>query len=476
MNMNGIPPWFAAIVPLLVVLSFGGVLLRAALIQEQTDLHYRTMARQAMNEGNFAGARVYYSRLVSSDRKVDPKDEFNWAQIVARGGDPFAASEMIDQLAPDNATGYPAAHRLKAIQMAQNLGAIDRSEGGSELLEKTFEQLRHHLTRSGQENPLQLCDLWSGYYFASGQNEEGLKKVVESAAYEPKRWLAAAIASERQGNRIQRDRCYRLAEQHFTTQLDSDPLDFQSRIALAKVLVDTERVEAASALLADGLKLADRAELRRTASDLRLFQMSKVKGPLEEGFAKFNRLLAEAVELDPLNPEAYGRLLAVYQAAKSEEQRTQLRERLERQVVKGDSIAFAHFSLGSMHWLDGDLKNSIWHTEKALEINPGLLDVANNVAWLVSQQEDGDLDRALKLINVAVEKRPDVVNYRDTKGSILMKMKRWEEALVEMETILPRTSGEARKELHQRLAIVYAELGKDSLARMHEDEAADGAK
>lgn len=470
-SLYRLPLWAVAFVPLVVLLSFGAVLLRAALIREQTDLHYRTLARRAMNEGDYEGARIYYNRVVSTDRKVDPTDDFHWAEIVAWSGDLSAASKIIDELAPDRATGYPNAHRWKAIQLSRKLGTIDRSEGGSELLEQTLEQLRHHLTRSGRENPLQLCDLWSVFYFASGQDEEGLKKVVESADYDPNRWLAAAIASERQGNRLQRDRCYQAAERHFAGQVDADPLNFRSRIALAKVLVDTDRVAEASALLAEGLKLADRAELRRTASELRLFQMSKVEGPMDEGFAEFNRLLAEAIELDPSNPQAYGRLLTVYQEAQSAEQRTQLRERLERQVAKGDSIAFAHFSLGSIYWLDGDLKNSIWHTEKALEINPDLLDVANNVAWLVSQQEDADLERALSLVDSAIEKRPDVVNYRDTRGVILMKMERWEDALVELETILPRIEGEARKELHERLAKVYAELGKSSLARMHEEEA-----
>jgi predicted Zn-dependent protease len=476
MNLYRLPLWVAAFVPLLVVLSFGAVLIRAVMIQDQTDIHYRTLASQAMKMGDYDGARLYYSRLINDDRVIEPQDDFNWAQIIARDGESFAAFEIIEKLAPDNSAGYPDAHRLKAIQLSLKLSTIDRSQGGSELLEKTLEQLRHHLSRSGQANPLQLCDLWSAYYFASGMNEEGLNKIVESATYDPKRWLAAAIASEKQGDLTQRDRCYQAAKGYFSAQVESDPLDFQSRIALAKVLVDTDRVAEAETLLNEGLKLSDRAELRRTASDLRLFKISKVKEPLEVGFPDFNRLLAEAVALDPLNPQAYGLLLSLYQSAKSDEQRAELRERLERQVAKGEALAFAHFSLGSLYWLDGDLKNSMWHTEKALEIDPGLLNVANNVAWLLSQQENGDLERALKLINVAVEKRPDVVNYRDTKGAILMKMERWEDALIELETILPRTEGEARQDLHQRLAKIYTELGKESLAKMHEEEAAGGAK
>lgn len=463
--------WLAAVPPFLVLSVSGGVLLWASLVREKTDLRYRAMARQAMIEGDFESARVFYSRLVSSDRKVDPKDEFNWAEIVARGGDLPAAAELIDSLAPSDGTGYPDAHRARAVQLARELASIDRSEGGSERLEKTLQQLRHHLTRSGIENPLQLCDLWAGYYFASGQKNEGLKKVVESAAYDPNRWLAAAVASEQQGDMEQRAKCYQAAEKHFAANVEANPLDFQSRMALTKVLVDTERIDAAENLIGEGLKLTDREELRRTASDLRLYRMSKVKEPLEAGFAEFNRLLAEAVDLDPLNPQAYGQFLAVYQAAKSDEQRTQLRERLERQVAKGDSIAFAHFSLGSIYWLDGDAKNSLWHTEKALEINPDLLDVANNVAWLVSQQENGDLDRALKLIDVAIEKKPYQHEYRDTKGMILMKMERWDEALTQLEGILPSSVGDARRDLHTRLSTIYQALGKESLAKMHAEEA-----
>lgn len=458
--------------PVIVLVAFGAVLFRATVIQQKTDLSYRTMARQAVVEGDFDKARLLLARLVSNRRNVDPKDKYDWAGIVARGGDLMTANALIDELAPDDVTGYHEAHRAKAIRLARLVTILGHRAGDGESQEKNLKLLWHHLSHSGSEDPLQLCDLWAGYYFAIGQESQALKKVVESATHDPQRWLTAAITSERYGDVNQRDLCYQKAETYFASKIDADPMDYQSRLALTKVFADTNRIHAASDLLAKGLSLAERAELRRAASDLRLFEMTKIDAPLEDGLAVSNRLLAEALEFDPLNPQVYGRFLTVYQEAKSGAHRRQLRERLQRQVAKGEALAFSHFSLGAVYWLDGDWVNSMWHTEKAMEIAPELLQVANNVAWLESQRDDGDLMRALNLINIIVEKEPKLLEYRDTKGVILMKLDRWEEALVELETVLPHSAGQARKSLHERLALVYAKLGQDSLARMHEEEAA----
>jgi thioredoxin-like negative regulator of GroEL len=473
LNWDKYRPWFAALPAVFILVGFFAVLGRAAWVSDKTDLKYRTLARQVMAEGDYDSARIYYSRLVAGDRPVDPQDELNWAQILARGGDIQSASNVMDRLAPDDGYGLAEAHRFKANQLARRLAAINAEPGGSEQLEPTLERLRHHISRSGNQNPLELNDLWVSYYWAAGQQDEALKKIVESAQYDPRRWLQAAVVSGQRGDQLSRDRYLAEAGKYFKGVLDENPLDHQSRIALAKVMVDTRRVDEASTVLDDGLKLSERPELRRAASDLRLYRMQNVKSPLEEGFAEFNRLLAEAMDLDPVNPAAYGRLMEVYQRAQSQEQRSELRARLERQIARGDSIAFAHFSLGGILWLEGDSENSLWHTEKAFTLNPDLLDVANNLAWLISEQESADLDRALELIEIAVQRKPDNFNYRDTKGTILMKMERWEEALTEFETILPRSGGEARKKLHERLATIYEALGKTSLAAMHREEAGE---
>ncbi|HBJ37663.1 MAG TPA: hypothetical protein DDZ51_23480 [Planctomycetaceae bacterium] len=463
--------WLLALLPVLLGLGFVLAINRAKVLQGNADARYRDLARQAITDGDYDRARMLYSRLIHDSRSINPKDLFDWAEILARDGDVLASTNLIDQLAPDNATGFPEAHRSKAVRITRMLAQIDSIENDGEIAEPLLTQLQHHLTRSGLSNPLQLCDLWGVYYSKTGQKEKALQKLVESADYAPERWLVAAAACAGAGDEKQREKCYSQAESHYLSKLSADPLDHQSRIALAKVLVETERVDAASTLLGEGLEIVNRPELRRAASDLRLFQVDRLSDPLMVDFPLLISLLAQAFDLDPANPNAYGRLMAAFSAAKSQEQRSLLRERLQRLVAQGEAIAFAHFSLGALYWQDNDLGNAIWHTEKALQVNPELMDVANNAAWLEGQRDGGDRMRALQLIDQAIEKQPNRLEYRDTKAMILVKLERWDQALIELETLLPATKGTKRKDLHATLSTVYSALGKNELANMHLEEA-----
>ncbi|HBJ39123.1 MAG TPA: hypothetical protein DDZ51_31130 [Planctomycetaceae bacterium] len=446
---------------------------RSSLKSESIKQRYRSLARQAVSDKDFDRARFFLSRLVCSDSAADPKDEFQWALIAARSGDFVAAQELINQLAPESGGGYFEAHRWKAIQCSRLVATLDQSSGGSKALEETLLRYRHHLSRSGTDDPLQLLDLWTDFYIASGQIEKGVKKIIESASFDPTRWLVAAIASGEIGDTKQRDKCYCEAELYFAKRLAGDPLDYQSRMGMCRVLVDTGRVNQASDVLDDGLALTDRIELRRMAADLRVHQMIDLKDKLSEDFSQFTSLLAKAFEFDPQNEAAYAMLALVYEAAQSLEQRLELRGKLERLVGRGETVAMAHFTLGAIRWLDGDLDDSLWHTEKAWEINPTLIDVANNLAWLESNRENPDLNRAKDLIDLAISKRPENIEYYATRGFVLMKMERWDEALVDLVRVLPHRTGQARKVAHERLAAVYKSLGQDRLAAVHEEEASN---
>lgn len=460
-------PWLLAMIPASLGLGFLVAMIVAGVNRDKTDSRYRVMARQAMTDGDYGRAKMLYSRLINDSYPTDPKDLFDWCDLLAREGDTIGASAVLDQLAPDDGTGYQEAHRSQAISTVRMLASIESAENRSELAEPLLRQLLHHLTRSGPGNPLQLCDLWAAYHFGTGQDKQGLRKLIESASHDPGRWLSTAAACVRLGDENQRDRCYRNAETHYTKKLETDPLDHQSRVGLAKVFVETNRIDAASSLLEKGLRVASRPELRRAAADLRLFQIDQLAEPLAKDFEKFTSLLAQAFELDPTNPHAFGRLMAAFSVSDSGDRRARLRERLQSMVAQGDSISFAHFSLGALYWHDEDLENAIWHTEKALELDSGLMDVANNAAWLEAQREGGDLQRALSLIELAIGKNPKLLEYRDTKAMILVKLKLWDQALIELENLLPASTGEKRTDLHKTIAAVYEELGKHTLAKLH---------
>lgn len=474
-------PWLFSLPALAVVVLYGSIVGRAAWNQKSTEDAYRSRARQAMEDGDYDRAKVHYSRLVADEKNTDSEDKYNWAQIVALSGDTQSATKLIESLAPDVSGGYAPAHRFKAIQLALLLEAHSKGESNGPVdVDVTLKLLKHHLSRSGTEEPQELADLWTAYHLAAGEKKEAVGTLMEAAQWEPTRWLQAARLSREIGDVESRSLALKRAAAYYAEILAERPRDVTARITLAGIDLDLERWDQAEGLLKDGLKLSgmpepDVANLRRAMSDFYLLRLASIPDADGKGFAEVNRRLMVAIEADPTNPMAYQRMVELYQITGDEARRGVLREQLERQIAAGQSIPFAHFALGSVLWLEGKHDDAVWHTKKALELNPELTDVANNLAWLLADKYPDQLARAHELVEMALAKKPDDPRYRDTKGMILFKQERWDEALVEYESILPLTGGDRRKQLHGRLAEIYGKLGKASLAKVHE-EAAVGSR
>ena len=65
---------------------------------------------------------------------------------------------------------------------------------------------------------------------------------------------------------------------------------------------------------------------------------------------------------------------------------------------------------------------------KSIEEHPDFADAYNALAWTYAEN-DKRLDMGLKIIDKAIELKPDSLHYRDTKAEILYKMKRYDEAI-----------------------------------------------
>lgn len=464
-------PAFAALPPLAVLGLCSAVWARAAWMRDSTEARYRTLAKRALEAQDYEQAKLCYARIIDAARSTTPQDQFQWALILTQSGDLSAAMAVIDDLAPDDGRGLPEAHRFKAVQMAIQLKQSTPQNISGANKDQFLQRFKHHIDRSGNADSIDMTDLRAAYYVLAGKPEEALKLLVETARMDPDLWLRAAAAAKIQGNQQTFTDALTRAETYYRERLQENPLDFQTRIAYSMVLKEQNQLDDAWRVLSEGLTLSDRVELRRAASTLILFRMEQIQAPWGDGFPEFSRLLWRALELDPINPSAYRVLVDAYHRTENTEQRAALRARLEQHIVQGDGVAFAHFALGTMLWSEGENETARWHTEQAFALNPNLLDVANNLAWMISESEPQELERAYELIQRVVQQRPEIIQFRDTKGVILMKMNRFAEALVEFETILPKLTGTARKQVHDRLASIYDALGKQSLAELHREQA-----
>lgn len=131
----------------------------------------------------------------------------------------------------------------------------------------------------------------------------------------------------------------------------------------------------------------------------------------EEAFLK-------SVELDPNAVDNYAQLARIYAAS----------GRLDRAIEQYESAAKAqptngtirHF-LGVLYEMTNKPELAQQNYENALELNSDLAETKNNLAYMIAGQEEGDLDRALRLAQEAKAAMPDSPSAADTLGWVLYK-------------------------------------------------------
>ena len=90
----------------------------------------------------------------------------------------------------------------------------------------------------------------------------------------------------------------------------------------------------------------------------------------------------------------------------------------------------------------------------------------NNLAWLVAHDEESpDLQRAMALINAALEKRPDDPSFLDTRGTIHMLGQDWRQSLNDFEKSLSGVKD--KRAVHLKLETVYTRLELPEIAEQH---------
>jgi tetratricopeptide (TPR) repeat protein len=131
------------------------------------------------------------------------------------------------------------------------------------------------------------------------------------------------------------------------------------------------------------------------------------------------------------HPELYFERAVVYYQTKSYDRAiTNLNEFLEKDH-RSYSQALAHTILGSSYKKLGRDQEAVSHFGKAIYIYPTLAMPYNGLAYLYADRGE-KLEEALRLVNraLALEKDPDeLANDKDTKGWILYKLGKYDEAL-----------------------------------------------
>ena len=330
-----------------------------------------------MASGDFERAKVFYSRLVDRQQYGQAEDQLNWARILSASGDPYGGREALEKLAPDGKIGYEPAHRQMALQLAVE---VERSEDPGLLKRWSW-----HMQQGVRDDSAESHRLWALYHLRVGQPDEAVKRLASAAKTEPSLWIQAAALSRALGDNASAEQYLDRSVEYAKNAIEDDPLDLRKRQLMIQALVAQGKFDEAEALLIESMRLINDPVLVRTYSDLQLVRFDQTELTDINGRLGW---LGQASRLDPNNPSVYARLVRFYQQLEEGGEREKLRESLAQSIVRGNDSAFAHFALGSIFYLEQNSEESLFHMEQAFRQAPQMLDVANNLAWLLSQKDE----------------------------------------------------------------------------------------
>jgi len=431
----------------------------AKLKADETLPTYRQLATKHYEAGDLSEARTYLERIY---RSGDTSDDVRYflAETLQAQGETARAQALYESLAPDDGYGYPEAHLLKATGILAS-----RFRPGDELL------AHHHLTAAQArfgDTPNWLF-LRAKLFLMLNDHESALPLLRSAARKDPRLLYDLAIVcktleerDKHSGSEVELE----AAKNQFQDFVKADAKDTTARLRLGELLTALGRFDEAREVLKVGF-VENRKLFGPAVAQVFLADHDNL---LRAGSSPFERLqrLKYAVRSDPRCVEAVRRLAFFgEEPGTTEKTRNEAKEYLENMVATGQEAAIAHLALGSKAWTDKKPKEAITHLTSAYDLDPSMSVLANNLAWVLSHSEKPELENALAVINTVLENHPDVAAYRDTRGQILVKMQRWDDALKDLQFALREMPDSP--EIHHALSLTYRNLTPPmtSLAAKH---------
>ena len=389
----------------------------------------------------------------------EPGPRYDHAMILEASGDPAGARSLLSQLAPLDRTGYPPAQlALARLLMAGGLDPQTRSA--------VERHLEHALNDAKIADEARI--LLGRIYTATGRNQQAEPYLRSAVHRYPALRLALARMARERGDRAAAEADLDHAIQTFSARVDANVDDVEARLLWARAVLARSDFTSAAAIIEKGLARADDP---RYHGDLARIYALWGRSRADEGSSTAGErlaLLERGLQHDPNNQALLDELARIIEVGGTDVGR--IRSVMQARIVDGKATSATHFVLGLDAFSRGNADLARLHWEQAFRLEPNAATVANNLAWTLAHSNCPDLIRALELANRAVEQQPRQPRFRGTRACVLLKLKRWPEALTDLEASL--ASDPDSIQTHLDLADVYEKLGSTELSSQHRDRAA----
>ncbi|XZE55517.1 tetratricopeptide repeat protein [Planctomycetaceae bacterium SH139] len=427
--------------------------------QTGSGLQYWRAGEQQLAKGEAEIAQIFLQKAMMGENVSQRDVMFSLARAYEANEQFDRADVLMSSLAGVGTVGLPAAHRYLAIRTAEKVTKTKQVES----LESWF----WHLSHADRPKSAPIQKSWGTYYLVGGELEDAITHFRTAAEEEPAMWLQVAELQARmndaEGVRASLATAQRTLEQQFLR----DPADSENRLLYATSLFYIGALPDAEKLLKEGLLNEDNASFRQLLAAV-FTRMYDVEASTPDGVAKAFRYLRMSLDYEPNYQPALTRLVTF--ARSSPERLNASRDAMRQMISTGNSSAMAHFTLGTIEWIAGNQQLAMLNMQQAIELDSRMPIIANNLAYLMSQEENPDLEAALNLVNQAVESDAANAEFRDTRGEIYEKMGQLAKAAADYQQALATTKN--KRPLQEKLARLYDQLGDPAMAQEFRDQAA----
>ncbi len=459
----------APAVVLAIPFLFVGV--RGALLsQSQVAERYKVAVRDAVEAGDYARVDLFERKLAQMGVDTRRADYRTAIKLDDAGNTAGAYARMVRLASPDR-PGYPSAHawlvqRLIAGKIGSEIEpAIEDSEKANlRLAERHLDRLEElkisgvELTRmraliyAETDRVDQAVDLLQAYSDTSLSCSTMRMQILAKAnrLAEAKRQAEVVLGLIRDPQIRSRMTPVDYPFWSFAASLAESPSELRSALK-AWIEVDPENEQPGRLLRAYRQKEAARMLANPTSSP-----------------TAAAKAFIEAVEMGDATEWALVQARRLAAARSRDRYARQVWSTLEKNASLPIELLAA---MATTVAGEGDIEMARSMFAKLIEQTKGDAVAHNNYAWTLSQEPNPDLPQAMEQVELALEIRPGDYRFRETRGQVLLAMKKWEAAIEDLEYALngiPESS-----EIHSGLATAYEALSKPTLASIHRRQAAD---
>jgi|GEM_PF-5396669 len=419
--------------------------------QRESGLKYWRAGEGALAQQNPEDALIYFQKAMMAENVNQNDLMFGLARAYEATNQKDRADVLMATLAGVGVNGLPQAHRYLAIRTAEKVAATQTIDD--------LEAWHWHLTHADQSRSAPLQKSWGMYYLIGGDLENAINHYKIAADEEPAMWLQVAELYARQNDMDAVRTTLATARQRLEQQFLRDPGKAENRLLYATSLFYIGQLPDAERLLKEGLDKGDNSDFRKLLAAV-FIRMYDVELASERGIESAFKFLKLALDYDQNFTPALSRLVAF--ARSSPERLEESREAIRQLIATGNSSAMAHFTLGTIEWMAGNNQLALLNMQQAIQLDPKMPIIANNVAYLMAQEENPDLDAALNLVNQAVESDPANSEFRDTRGDIFLQRGELAKSAADFQAALETARNPVP--LQEKLAKLYDQLGDVAMA------------